>query len=146
MLARLLSLVGGKGITTYLMIALGVSLAANAGVSYLYKEALQDTARVEIQGQLDEALSANRQAYTTYTAALAARNAQVTELRERLQRSDQVSREHADRAAASQERLSDFEETLEARAAMDSSYGAWSQTELPGSIAKGLRSLVGEGQ
>lgn len=142
MFSRLLGFFGGKGITTYIMIALGVSLAANAAMGYLYKEALQDTARVEIQALLDEALRANRTAYSTYTAALAARNAQVTELQNRLLRSDQVMREHADRAAASQERLSAFEETLGARAMEDPSYESWSNTPLPGSIAEGLQSLA----
>ncbi len=142
MFGKLLSLVGGKGITTYLMIALGVSLAANAGVSYLYKEALQDTARVEVQALLDEALSANRTAYSTYTSALGARNAQVTELRRRLAQSDQVSKEHEDRAAASQGRLTAFEESLGARRIEQPGYDSWAEAELPTGVAEGLRGLA----
>ena len=100
----LLKLFGNK----YVLIALASSLAANAGLSYLYKEALQDTARVQLQEQLDRAIALQESTRAAAIAQQAAHDYQVTQLQDRLERSDQVAREHADRAATAVANLNDF--------------------------------------
>ena len=139
MLGKLLGFFGGKGITTYLMIALAVSLAATAAMGYLLKEAYQDTARVQLQEQLDRALAANRTNAEALVANALAAQVRITELRRRLEQSDQVAQESSDRAQAAAESLSEFEASLEDR---DQDYEEWSSVELPAIIATGLQSLV----
>lgn len=139
MIGKLLGFFGGKSMTTYLMIALGVSLAANAGVAYLYKEALQDTARVQLQEQLDRVLAVNQNNAEIMVAQALATQVRVTELQRRLDEVNQVTRLFKNRADAADEALAEFEASLETR---DSDYEDWSNVELPAIIATGLKSLV----
>ncbi len=143
MFGKLLGFFGGKGLTTYLMIALGVSLAATAGMGYLLKEAYQDTARVQLEEQLDRALAMNRtNAEATVAQALAAQ-IRVTELQRRLAEVNQVTRLFRNRAKAADKALAEFEASLETR---DSDYEDWSNVQLPAMIAPGLKSLVQDGR
>lgn len=129
------------GLNKYVLIVLASSVAANAGLSYLYKEALQDTARVQLQEQLDRARSSQE---TTQAAALAqAAASAITEasLVRRLQLSDQVARQHADRAAAAYEELTEFERSLGNRRIVQPDYANWADIELPAGVADELRRL-----
>lgn len=130
------------GLNKYVLIVLASSVAANAGLSYLYKEAIQDTARVQLQEQLDRARSSQQ---TTQAAALAqAAASAITEasLVRRLELSDKVSREHADRAAAATEELTEFERSLGDRREAQPDYAEWADTDLPPGVADDLRRLV----
>ncbi len=139
MLSKLLGFFGGKGLTTYLMIALAVSLAATAAMGYLLKEAYQDTARVQLQEQLDRALAMNRTNAEAQVAQALATQVRVTELQRRLAEVNQVTRLFRNRAEAADEALAEFEASLETR---DSDYEDWSKVQLPAIIAEGLQSLA----
>ncbi len=139
MFGKLLGFFGGKGLTTYLMIALGVSLAATAAMGYLLKEAYQDTARVQLTEQLERALAMNRtNAEATVAQALAAQ-VRITELQRHLEQVNQVTRLFQNRAKAAEATLSEFEASQEDR---DQDYKEWSNVQLPAIIAPGLQSLV----
>lgn len=142
MFRKLFGLLGGGGLRQYLMIALAVSIAANAAIGYLYKEALQDTARVELQERLERALAANETAAVVRVAEALAAQDRVTELRRRLERSDAVARESAERETAAREDLTEFEASLEARELAQPDYLDWAKVELPDRIVEGLKALT----
>ena len=142
MFGKLIGFFGGRGLTSYLVIALGISIAANAAIGYLYKEALQDTARVELQERLERALAANETAAAARVAQAIATQLQVTELQRRLEQSDAVARETAAREAAAREDLTEFEASLEARELAQPDYADWAKVELPDRIAEGLKALT----
>ncbi len=129
------------GLSKYAWIALAASLAANGGLAYLYKEALQDTARVQLQEQLDRAIALQESTRAAALAQEAANALHVTELQRRLELSDQVSKEHADRAAEAMADLSDFERSLGERREAQPDYAEWADIKLPPSVAEGLRAL-----
>ena len=129
------------GLSKYAWIALAVSLAANAGLAYLYKEALQDTARVQLQEQLDRAIALQESTRAAADAQAIAHADRVTELQRRLELSDQVSREQADRAAAAVSDLQDFEDGLANRQLEQPDYAVWAEVKLPSSVGAGLRAL-----
>lgn len=129
------------GLSKYAWIALAVSLAANGGLAYLYKEALQDTARVQLQEQLERAIALQESTLAAASAQEAAHAVRVTELQRRLELSDQVSREHADRAAVAVADLHDFEASLGNRRETQPDYAEWADTKLPTSVGAGLRAL-----
>ncbi len=138
MLSKLLGFFTGKGLTTYLYIALGVSLAANIAVGYLLKEAYQDTARVALRAKLDEVLDLNKRSFMAYQQQLAAERTRNTELLRRLEQSVQVVEEARAREEAAEATLESFVQGLEDRSA---EYAEWSLRQLPPEVASGLREL-----
>ncbi len=138
----ILKLITGTSISTYLNMVMAISLATNVALGYLYKESLQDTARVELQGQLHKVLEANARAETVRVATKAGYEAQVTELLRHLELSDSVAEEARLRAGEAAESLAGFEEAQGAREAASLEYKSWSRVPLPANIATGLQSLA----
>ncbi len=131
------------GLNKYVLIGLAASAVANVSLGYLYKEALQDTARVQLQEQLNHVIASQQSTRKAALAQAAAYEAREASLITRLARSDELMREHADRAAAAYEELSEFERSLGDRRLADPGYKDWADTSLPTGVADELRGLNG---
>ncbi len=130
------------GLNKYVMIGLAVSAVANVGLGYLYKEALQDTARVQLQEQLDRAIAIQERTEVAALAQAAAAEAREAQLLSRLAQSNQVAEEAAGRADDSLAAAVEFEASLGNRRFANPDYTNWADTKLPDGVADDLRRLA----
>lgn len=123
----------------YLWVALVATSISTATFAYLYKEALQDVARVEAEAQRDAALAANERA-AEVTAELEATMAERERvLQARIEESNRITREARERAEAAEQLLGDFE--TERQSDVTPEYTEWADDEVPESVVTRLRSL-----
>lgn len=114
-----------------------LSLVANG---FLY--ARFEHAKLETQTLVSEtALAANAHWKETAFAMDAAHQAEVTELRRRLELSDQVTKDSRLRAENAEANLRAFRGAQKSQAAQDPQYQSWAATPLPDGVANRLREL-----
>ena len=97
------------GLNKYVIIGLAASAMANVSLGYLYKEALQDTARIQLQEHLDRAIAIQERTEVAALAQAAAAEARETQLLSRLAQSNQVAEEAAERALDAYGALEQFD-------------------------------------
>lgn len=118
-------------------VALAVSLAANAALWYVYKDALLDVERV----RTETIAAANARLTQSLEHQATAHEARVAELTRRLELSDQVTREALARAEANEQRLDDYRRQQADVARTDHEYAEWGRQQLPAGVADRLREL-----
>lgn len=121
-----------------LLIALAATTVSTVTLGYLYKEAIQDVARVRAEAQVEALAAANDAAARAALSIDAAARAREAQLLARIAAADAAAVASADRAQAATESLRNFA-TEQQR---DVASADWQATPLPDSVTQRLRELV----
>jgi len=128
-----------KGLSRYLWIGLAATTLSTATFAYLYKEALQDVARVRAQAQTEAALAANERAAATIMRMQQAAAEREAQLRRLAERNERISNEAIERAIAAEQRLSNL--ATEQQNDVTPEFTEWKDQKVPSSVVTRLRSL-----
>lgn len=126
-------------LSKYLWIALVATTLSSATFAYLYKEALQDVARVRAEAQSEAAIAANNRASEVAVRIQAEMAERERILLARIAESNRVTREANERAALAERVLGDYE--TEQLSDETPEFTEWSQREVPSSVIARLREL-----
>lgn len=129
-------------LSKYLFIALLATSASTATFAWLYKEALQDVARVRAEEQRAAAVAANNRASEVAVRLQAALEERERVLLERIRDASRVAREADERRAVAERVLSDYETERLSAAEADPEERAWSETKLPSGVVTRLQELA----
>lgn len=116
--------------------ALAATTVSSAVFAYLYREALQDVARVEAEARADELEKANAAWAAQFELVRQAHEAREAELKRRLEQNDAAVTESLNREREATERLQAYIDSMEDT--------EWSKTPLPSDVVTRLEALVNE--
>lgn len=124
----------------YLWVALAATTFSTATFAYLYKESLQDIARVRAEAQVEalEAANARGAAVAQRVEAAAAERERV--LQSRITELNRVNAEARSRAEAANQALKEFDTSVNEDTSEE--YEVWEKTEVPSGVVTRLRGLA----
>lgn len=129
-------------LSKYMLPALIATTLSTGLFAYLYKEALQDVARVEEQAKREAAEAANNRFRLSNLRQQEAHAVEVAELEARMAAMNEATAAAQQRLAVANKRLSNF--ATQQRGDSSPEYAAWRNTKLPSSVVTRLHSLKEE--
>lgn len=125
-----------RALSKYLWVALVATSASTAIFAHLYREALQDVARIEAEARADELEKANAAWAEQFELVRQAHEAREAELQRRIEQSNNAATESLNREREAAARLQAYIDSMEAT--------EWSRTPLPSDVVTRLEALVNE--
>lgn len=125
-----------RALSKYLWVALVATSASTAIFAHLYREALQDVARIEAEARADELEKANAAWAAQFELVRQAHEAREAELKRRLEQNDAAVTESLNREREATERLQAYIDSMEDT--------EWSRTPLPSDVVTRLEALGNE--
>ena len=125
-----------RALSKYLWVALVATSASTAIFAHLYREALQDVARIEAEARADELEKANAAWAEQFELVRQAHEAREAELKRRLEQNDAAVTEALNREREATERLQAYIDSMEDT--------EWARTPLPGDVVTRLETLGNE--